>query len=201
MIATTDTPRRRLAAAALMATLALFSACGGDDDDDGGGGGSRPGTVQGTGYEVSAPGGWKNEEDTAKHSRQGFEPDTILLGRTVEGYQANVNVIRETSLSEGLTVEQYVAAARRLLEQQRQQAGDDKLSAEPVGQPASASLDGEKAQSLDQVATLQGKRLKQRQVVALRDGVAYILTYSAPADRFDDQVGGLREIVSSWRWR
>lgn len=199
MIRTTDTPRRSLAAAALVAALAIFPACGGDDDD--GGGGSKPGTVQGTGYEVTAPKGWTNEKDTAKHSRQGFEPDTILLGKRVEGYQANVNVIRETSLVEGMTVEQYVAAARRLLEQQRQQAGNDKLSAEPVGQPASTSLDGEKAQSLDQVADLQGKRLKQRQVVALRDGVAYILTYSAPADRFDDQVGGLREIVSSWRWR
>jgi hypothetical protein len=39
-----------------------------------------------------------------------------------------------------------------------------------------------------------------KQVAAIHDGRAYNVTYTAPADRFQDELGDFDAIVESWKW-
>jgi hypothetical protein len=43
-------------------------------------------------------------------------------------------------------------------------------------------------------------RIRQRQVVAVKDGAIYTITWSVAADAFEAQEATLDEILASWRW-
>jgi hypothetical protein len=185
-----------LRAAALLAVagLLLLSGCGGDDDDGGE-------TANGRGYEVTLPSGWTERDEQEDLEKAGIGTDSIWLGRTVEGFRVNANVIVESSIAAGTTAREYVEAGRRLLRdpRAREQLG---IATVPTGfEPIRTTrLDGEPAAGSGYRTEVGGKRLRHSQVAAIRDGAGYSVTYTAPADEFDQQLDDFESIVRSWRW-
>jgi DcrB len=178
----------------VLAGLALLAACGGDEGDGGE-------VVEGTGYELTVPDGWDDRTSRADELEvAGFEPEVILTGDREEGFQPNLNVIRESSIASGVSLDDYVETTRNQL--QAGSVGDVELGSDvELGEPAPSKLGGENAVTMDHERTFESKRIKARQVIALRDGAAYALTYTALEDRFEDDLERFESAVESWRWK
>jgi DcrB-like protein len=137
-------------------------------------------TVSGTGYEIGVPGGWRNVTRSANNKQL-----DLLLSKAA----ATVNVVRETSLPAGITLEQYFEAGRA------------RAGVELPRTPKPATLGGDDAITYTFPHEVQGRKLRQRQVVAIRDGVAYVVTLTAREAGFADQSKDFDAILASWRWK
>jgi DcrB len=178
----------------LLLGLALLAGCGGDDGDGGK-------TVEGSDYELTVPDGWDDRTSRADDLEvAGFEPEVIFTGEREEGFQPNLNVIRESSIAPGVNLDDYVETTREQL--QAGSVGDVELGSDvELGEPMPSELDGEDAVTMDHERTLETKRIKARQVIVLRDGAAYALTYTALEDRFEDDLERFESAVDSWSWK
>ena len=175
-----------------MAAVLLLSGC--DDAGE---------TVKGSTYEVTVPDGWEDESEQADDIEvAGYSPEVILTGQREDGFTTNVNVIRESSLAEDVDLDKYMEATRELLEQ-GELPGAEGLPAPATGltEPEPAELDGERALSHDYAISTGGRELRFRQVVTVREGSGYAVTFTALRDRFEEDVGKLDDVVESWRWR
>jgi hypothetical protein len=202
MSRTLPTVRSLLVLLGLLCALAL-PACGGGGDggSDGGSGGGERGEVEGTGYTLDVPAGW--EDATSRASElgfAGFQPDVVLVGKQVEGFRPSVNVVLESSLSPDVELGDYVEAGRQVL--RRGRLGGQRIPGEDVelGEVRDAGVDGERAASFEHERSIEGRRLRARQIVVLRESSAYTITYTALADRFDAGLRELDRVVASWRW-
>lgn len=178
----------------LVAAALALGACGGDDDAD---------RVSGDGYSYELPGGWDDRSDAAGDiSAAGFQPDTIVADDPVEGFTPSVNVVRETSLADDVDVEDYVELSRRNLSDPEalDQLGLEGFAPQLEDEVRETDLDGEEARSFDYTADQQGKEVAFRQVYALRDGTAYVVTYTALSDRFEGGADALEDVIDSWEW-
>jgi hypothetical protein len=185
---------RRIAALLLALTAFAAAGCGDDDSKD---------AAEGTGYEVELPGGWTQSDEQAEVGTAGIETDSVWFGPTVEAFRINGNVIIEGSLARGTRVRDYVEAGRRILRdaRAREQLGlSDGVRPSKFEPLRTTSLDGDAAISTGYVNEAGGKRLRVKQVAAIRDGKAYNITYTAPEDRFADQLDEFDAIVASWKW-
>jgi hypothetical protein len=133
-------------------------------------------TISRSSYAVTLPDGWKDITRSAKQKQ---------LDLVLSSAAATMNVVRETSLPAGITLEQYFEAGRAQAE------------AKLPRTPESTTLGGEDAITY----TFPHEALRQRQVVALRDGVAYVVTFGARKGRFDDAAKDFDAILASWRWK
>jgi hypothetical protein len=174
--------------------LTLCAGCG-DDNGDGGK------VVEGTRYELTVPDGWNDQSERADDAEfAGFRPEVILTGEREEGFQPNLNVIHESSLAPDVDLDSYLETTRSQLEGGSVPGADLGRDVE-VGEPAPARLGGERALTFDHSRSVEDKRLKVRQLIALRGGGAYVLTYTALEDRFEDDLGRFESAVDSWRWK
>jgi hypothetical protein len=183
--------------AALLVTGALaLGACGGDDGDD-------ADRVDGDGYTYEVPGGWDDRSESAGEiSAAGFQPDTIVADDPMEGFTPSVNVVRETSLADDVDVNDYVRLSRRNLSDPEAlgQLGLEGFEPRLEDEVREGELDGEQSSSFDYTADQQGKQVAFRQVYAIRDGTAYVVTYTTLRDDFDDGTAALDEVIDSWEW-
>jgi hypothetical protein len=137
-------------------------------------------TVSGTGYEIGVPGGWK---DVTPAKQKQLEVVLSSAGATV-------NVVRETNLPAGITLDRYF------------EAGRGRAGVELPRTPEPATLGGEDAITYTfPNEARDGGKLRQRQVVAIRDSVAYVVTFSARDASFADQSKDFDAILASWRWK
>jgi hypothetical protein len=181
---------RRTAAA--LAVLAL-GGCGTDD----------PERVSGDGYSYEVPGGWDDRSEAADEiSAAGFQPDTIVADDPEEGFTASVNVVRETSLAGNVDVDAYVEQSRRNLSDPEalSRLGLEGFEPELQGGIEEDELDGEDSRSFDYTADQEGREIAFRQLYAVREGTAYVVTYTALRDGFEDGADALDEIIDSWEW-
>jgi hypothetical protein len=183
----------------LLAVLALvlgLAGCGGGDDGDDGR------VVEGTGFELELPDGWSDASERARQLEfAGAKPDVVLVGSAVGGFTPRINVIVEAGISPDARLADDVEAGRRALRTGR--VGERRIRGADaeVGEATAAGLGGERAAAFDHVRTVEGRRVRTRQIVALRRGTAYTLTYAAPPDAFDAGLGALNEVLATWRWR
>jgi hypothetical protein len=180
-------------AVGLVIAAVAIGACGGDDGE----------RVDGDGYSYELPGGWDDRSASADEiSAAGFQPDTIVADDPVEGFTPSVNVVRETSLADDVDVNDYVELSRRNLSdpQALEQLGLEGFEPQLEDEVREGELDGEDSSSFDYTANQQGKEVAFRQVYAIRDGTAYVLTYTALRDRFQDGTDALDEVIDSWEW-
>jgi hypothetical protein len=197
----------RAGLAAALATLALAVAgCGGDDSD--GGEAARGTEIDGDGYAYSLPRGWtdrSDDEDVEGFEVGGFGPDTLVSDRPRDGFATNVNVVLEGDLPDDASGEDYAEQARAALQDPEDLPPDARAAVERL-EPRGFSpleeleLDGEPAYATDYTGTQDGRVLRFRNIVTLRDGVGYGITLTALRDRFDEGLDGLDEVVESWRW-
>jgi hypothetical protein len=176
----------------VLALVAASGGCGSDENE----------VVGGKGFEVSVPDDWDDATDRAEEvAFAGFAPEILFVGDREEGFQPSINVVRESSLAPDLSLSRYVEAAQEVLEQGT--VGGEEIPGEDpeIEKPSRTTLAGEPALSFDQERSIEGKRLRLRQVIALRGRAAYSVTYTALEDRFDDDLGRFRSTLESWRWQ
>lgn len=186
----------RLLVAALLAA-GLLAGCGGDDADDGGNG-----AVEGTGYTVELPDGWDDRSDQSEDfAAAGFEPDVVMSDDPEGGFARNINVLRQTSLADGVDVDRLAQDSRRALQDPEllEQLGGG-LEPTDISDVTELQLDGEPARAFDYSSERDGRELRFRQVYAVEGGTGYVITYTALADDFEEGAQALDEVVDSWTW-
>ena len=181
--------------------LSLFAilAAGCGDDDGGGGGGSgsksepaaksEGSTAKGTGYTLQTPKGYRDLEDRFKDSA--IRVDLAYADGEASGFATNIVVIREGAGGAGLddVMENFKGQA----EGQADDAG--------ISEIEDRELDGEDAKtySFQRREDSNGK-VRQRQVVTVKDDAIYTITWSVAADDFEAEEATLDAILDSWRW-
>jgi hypothetical protein len=191
----------RLRVVIALAGCLAIGACGSDDAD-------REKTVAGKGYDFTAPKGWSDRSDADSEDLEfaGFRPDTLVVADEAENFRANVNVVREGSIPEHVDADDYARLARETLKDPTRlggEAGEElaKLKPREFSEPRDTELDGEEAVSQSYTSERDDKLVRLRQVLAIRDGVAFTVTYTALRDRFREDLPDFDRMVDSWRWR
>jgi len=162
--------------------------------------------VNGTGYSYELPDGWEDVSDDAEFGAVGFNSDSVARGEPREGFATNVNVIRETSLAEGLDIDEYSRAGLRLLKHPNLLGGEareifESIGAKDFSETGKVELDGEDARFTDYSSDQGGRALRLRVVSAIRAGTAYNITFTALRTHFEEELDELRSVVGSWAWR
>jgi hypothetical protein len=180
---------------ALSVLALMLAACG----DDGGGekSASTPApksdapAAEGTGYTLQPPEAFGDLSDK-------FEGSAIRVDLAYaekgggDGFATNIVVIREQPGGE-FELEDAVDVFTKQAESQATDEG--------ISEVEDRELDGVPAKSWAfQRRGEDNGRIRQRQVVAVKDGAIYTITWSVAADEFDDQEATLDEILASWRW-
>ena len=191
---------RRISIVAL-ALLALAGAgCGGEDEVE---------LVRGDGYEYELPDGWKhrsNEQDLQKLGFAGYVPDTLVTADPEEGFADNVNVLVEHSLTPGISAREYAESAARTLRNPEVLPGEagrviSDLDPRDFSGPKRLELDGADAYATDYTGDRAGRVMRFRNIVALREGTAYGITYTALRHRFEENADAANRVVDTWAWR
>jgi len=180
---------------ALSVLALMLAGCG----DDGGGekSASTPApksdapAAEGTGYTLQPP------EDFGDLSDK-FEGSAIRVDLAYaekgggDGFATNIVVIREQPGGE-FELEDAVDVFTKQAESQATDEG--------ISEVEDREIDGVPAKSWAfQRRGEDTGRIRQRQVVAVKDGAIYTITWSVAADEFDEQEATLDEILASWRW-
>jgi hypothetical protein len=175
----------RAALIAAVAALALAVAgCGSSDEQN---------TVKGDDYSFTVPGGWSDVTKQAKSiTASGTSPDTAVAGKRKGGFTPNVNTLIERVPS-GTTPTAYALRARTALNR----AGSV-VSGTRIATPS--KLDGERVATVQIEREQQGRTLRALQVYAIRNGRAYVITYTTLPRDLEAQAGSFQEVLNSWRW-
>ncbi len=167
--------------------------------------------VDGSGYTYAVPDGWEDASDEASDidlNVEGVLVDSAVIGDREDEFTTNVNVVREEGVPDGVTARQYrevsianlrdPAAAGFPPEVVDELEDIDLGSLEAV---PDTELNGREAASWEyRDSSSGGAETQVRQVAAVRDGAAYILTLTAVPDAFEDATPALDEVVETWDW-
>jgi hypothetical protein len=175
---------------AALCVAAFLVGCGDDDDAPTASTPARdaPSGVEGTGYTVQPPEGFRDVSSQVDGSA--VKIDLAYAERGGAGFATNLIVIREEPDGDpGLD-----AVMEEFTKQAEGQATDAGIS-----EVEDRELDGTPAKtySFDSRNT---DSVRQRQVIAVKDGAIYTITWSAPADEFESQEATLDRALASWRW-
>jgi hypothetical protein len=180
---------------AALAVLALMlGGCGGDGGDP-----ERASTpppksdtagAEGTGYTLQPPEGYRDLSDRFEGSA--VRVDLAYAEKPRGEFATNIVVIREQPGGDF----DLGDAVKAFTQQAEAQAGDEGVSA-----VEDREIDGVEAKTWAfQSRSEDNGRIRQRQVVAVKDGAIYTITWSVAADAFEAQEATLDEILASWRW-
>ena len=182
--------------AALSVLAVMLAGCG----DDGGGAesASTPApksdapTAKGTGYTLQPPEDFRDLSDKFEGSAIRVDLAYAETGGK-DAFATNIVVIREQPGGD-FGLEDAVDA---FTEQAESQADDEGISG-----VEDREIDGVEAKTWA-FQRREGEdkgKIRQRQVVAVKDGGIYTITWSTAADEFEAQEATLDEILASWRW-
>jgi len=147
-------------------------------------------TARGTGYSVVVPEGWKDATAQAA-SGTPVRADLLLAGPTTDAFASNVNVLRVPV--QGADLAAIVSAGRDRIE-------TDLKDGRLVGEAQAVDVGGTPGLSYEFTHSSNRKPLHAKQVVAVRDGNAYIITLTAHKESFSSDVPTFNQILSSWSW-
>jgi hypothetical protein len=167
--------------------------------------------VDGSGYTYAVPDGW--EDATEQAGDLDFDlpqvlVDSVVVGERQDDFTTNVNVVREGGLPDGVTARQYAdatianirnpAAAALPPEVVEAFEGVDPASIEAL--PGTELGGGEAAAWEYRQRGSEGREAQVRQVAAVRDRAAYIVTLTAVPEEFADGTAALDRVVETWEW-
>ena len=178
--------------------LALFAAGCGDDE---------PLAVDGDGYSFEAPAGWKEGDANALGEAVGGAPvadavDTFIAGDVTDEFAENFNVIIQTNVPTGLSVEAWSRQNAAYLARPgigTQLFPEAESFEPPSGPPKRIGLGGEEAYELEYAATSADGEIHFRVVLALHEGKGYIGTLSSPESP-EETEEAFSAIVDSWEF-
>lgn len=179
-------PLRRPAAGLLLLLVLPAAGCGSDKDSEPGGGGTA---IQGSGYSIQAPGGWKDRTKEATQNTS-IKPDRVLTGPTTEGVLTNVNVVYEPAPK---------ASIAEVGEGFRMQITG--IGATDISPATERKLAGDDAVTYTYKLDQQGVRRRSRQVAAIHGDRLYTVSMTSSATGFAEADKSLEGILSSWAWR
>jgi hypothetical protein len=187
---------------ALAAAALLSAGCSDDEEEE---------RVDGNGYTYAVPDGWEDASDDAGDIDLDLRRvlvDSAVIGDRKDDFTTNVNVVRERGVPAGVTARQYaqvsIANIRNPAEagfppeivEQLEAVDPESLEALP-----GTELGGSEAAVWEYSEGSRGDPETQvRQVAAVRNGTAYIVTLTAVPDAFEDGAAALDDVVESWEW-
>ena len=181
-------------ALAVLSVLAgLLAGCG---DDDKAQSTSTPApksdgpTAKGTGYTLQPPEEFRDL--TSQFEGSAFRVDLAYAEKRGSGFARNIVVIRETPGGK-VALDDVVATFEKQAVAQADGAG--------VSEIEDRELDGTPAKTYSyQRREKENGKVRQRQVVAVKDDAIYTITWSVAADDFEAQEATLDAILDTWRW-
>jgi hypothetical protein len=142
-------------------------------------------------FTIAVPRGFHN--DTAALAGGAIRFEVVVAGSSEKGFAVNINVVRErtgvasvSTLAQGSMIElKHVNGAYDFSTVQR------------------LTVAGAPARAFDYLASFGGARLlHERQVYAIHDGWAYVVTYAAlPGTQYQQSFSALGECLTTWHWR
>jgi hypothetical protein len=184
----------------LIALLALAGCgCGGKETE----------TVSGGGYTYEVPEGWEDrsgDRDLQGLGLAGYTFDTVVTDAPEEGFADNVNVIVERSIAPGVDSRRYAEASEAILRDPQQLQGEvgsavTELNPRDLSGLTRVELDGQEAYATEYTGDQGGRVLRFRNVVAVRRGRAYGITYTALRHRFRENADEANQVIETWSWR
>ena len=183
---------RVAALATVLCLLVPLAACG--DDDDAGK------VVEGSSYEVTVPDGWDDESEVGEEVEvAGFTPELVLAGEQADGFATNVNVIREEGVEVGL--DEQMRLERELIRSGAEDIDPQLQAAQNLTPVERTTLGGHEARAHEFELAQDERTARVRQVFARNDGSTYVVSYTALAEHFDDELDAFEAILGSWSWR
>ena len=182
--------------AALFVLVVMVAGCG---DDDGGGAesASKPApksdasSAKGTGYTLQVP---EDFRDLAREFEgSAIRVDLAYAQKSSDGFATNIVVIREQPGGD-FKLQDAVDAFTKQAESQADDEGISGVEDREIDGVEAKTWAFQRREGED-----KGK-IRQRQVVAVKDGGIYTITWSVAADAFEAQEATLDEILASWRW-
>jgi hypothetical protein len=138
------------------------------------------------GFTATAPGGWKDETDTAE-TRTGTDFEVVYEGPTVDGVIPTLTVSRVPVPKKG-SVETSARTARTAVDRRLDEADPTPLAAGRIA--------GEPAFRFDYRA---GEK-RSRYVTARHGDQLYAVTVQSSVPSFDRALVVLEDYLASWRW-
>jgi hypothetical protein len=187
--------------AILVGAVLALAACGDDDDE------STAAVVSGTGYEYTLPSGWT---DALASDPAGAAATPVDSLATVDSEGTDlvtgVNVVTAPAPA-GTTLEGFARGSARTVTDPAT-APPGVTFTDPPSRPTTTELGGEAAMEFDHNGEYRrdggaSGELRQRQVVVLHDGSAYVVTFASfatPDRSFESDSADFQEIIDSWRW-
>ena len=148
-------------------------------------------TASGTGYSVVVPEGWEDATAKATASGMPFRADLLLARPTTDAFGTNVNFLRGPT--QGADLAAIVSAGRDRIE-------TDLRDGRLLGETQQIDLGGTPGLGYEFTHSSNRKPLHAKQVVAVRDGNAYFVTFTALEKSFSSDVPAFDQILSSWSW-
>jgi hypothetical protein len=148
---------------------------------------SRPGALESPDgdFSVVLPAGWSDGAD-----RLSGIALTGYLGPTANGFETNVNVVRESV--GGLNLAQYYRATIANVQSTLQVHG--------LTRPTYHAVGGEPGLDYSFTDQQAGRTLEQRQTLSVHDGNGYVITYTALPSAYAASIDDANAIIASWQW-
>jgi hypothetical protein len=176
---------RAVLIAAVAAMAVAFAGCGSSDEQK---------TVTGSGYSFTVPSGWSDVTKQAKSITAGAtSPDTAVAGKRQNGFTPNVNTLIEP-VPARVSATTYASRAKTALK-----AAGGSVTTPSITTPT--KVDGEPAASAEVERQQEGRNLRATQVYTIKNGRAYVITYTALPANFKAESSSFREVLDSWRWK
>ena len=185
---------------ALLALAGTGAGCGDEETE----------TASGSGYTYEVPEGWEDRSDEGDLKEEaglaGYTFDTAVTDDSEEGFADNVNVIVERSIAPGVDSREYAEASAQLLRSSGQAQGElgaavAQLNPRDLTSLTRIELDGQEAYSIEYTGDQGGRVLRFRNVIAVRGGRAYGITYTALRHRFRENADVASQVIETWSWR
>jgi hypothetical protein len=136
-------------------------------------------------FSVLLPPGWTDGAD-----RLSGIALTGYLGPAADGFQTNVNVVREAV--PGMDLAQYYRATITNVR--------NSLPISGLSRPSGRQVDGAQAVEYSFSDQQAGRTLRQRQTLTIHDGNGYVITYTALPSAYNASLADADAIIDSWRW-
>lgn len=189
-----------------LATVAVLVGCGAEESTEDN---ANP-TVAGVSYEYELPDGWVDAGEPGIGASQALRDaaeltDSLITPDPEADFASQVTVVTGPAPA-GTTLQSFADASVRAIEDPATFPAGVSFGSPPTD-PKSTKLGGEPAMQFEhngnvRTGSVSGE-YRQRQIAVLRDGAAYVVTFSSVApdpEAWEADQEAFQRIADSWQW-